>query len=277
MARKDRNVLSVDWIKRELLRTAYATRGGLFAAMDPRVVVVWYLVMSIAPWFTHNITVLVGFFVLGILSVILARVGPLVLGLFTIGLVFEVFYLFIVSLLFGGDLETLVALASLSLKLGAISMFSMAAFVSLDPEKLSDALLWFRAPNLLAFGVSYGYRMLPILVDEFSTVFDGYRLRSAGPDRPGLLGWRMVIHWVTMAVKCFYPLMLNTAKSVRTTVEALEARGFTYAAENPAGRRIRLGYLQVSVRDILVLLATTLLLVALFWTGSEYPLHRLGV
>ena len=277
MARKDRNVLSVDWIKRELLRTAYATRGGLFAVMDPRVVVVWYLVMSIAPWFTHNITVLVGFFVLGILSVILARVGPLVLGLFTIGLVFEVFYLFIVSLLFGGDLETLVALASLSLKLGAISMFSMAAFVSLDPEKLSDALLWFRAPNLLAFGVSYGYRMLPILVDEFSTVFDGYRLRSAGPDRPGLLGWRMVIHWVTMAVKCFYPLMLNTAKSVRTTVEALEARGFTYAAENPAGRRIRLGYLQVSVRDILVLLATTLLLVALFWTGSEYPLHRLGV
>lgn len=39
MARKDRNVLSVDWIKRELLRTAYATRGGMFAAMDPRVVV----------------------------------------------------------------------------------------------------------------------------------------------------------------------------------------------------------------------------------------------
>jgi energy-coupling factor transport system permease protein len=277
MARKDRNVLSVDWIKRELLRTAYATRGGLFAAMDPRAVVVWYLVMSIAPWFTHNITVLIGFFVLGILAVILARVGPLVLGLFTIGLVFEVFYLFIVSLLFGGDMETLIALASLSLKLGAISMFSMAAFVSLDPEKLSDALLWFRAPNLLAFGVSYGYRMLPILVDEFSTVFDGYRLRSAGPARPGILGWRMVIHWVTMAVKCFYPLMLNTAKSVRTTVEALEARGFTYAAENPAGRRIRLGYLQISARDILVLLATLVLLVALFWTGSEYPMHRLGV
>lgn|SRR5690625_790850 len=277
MARKDRNVLSVDWIKRELLRTAYATRGGLFAAMDPRVVVVWYLVMSIAPWFTHNITVLVGFFVLGILGVILARVGPLVLGLFTIGLVFEVVYLFVVSLLFGGDMETLIALASLSLKLGAISMFSMAAFVSLDPEKLSDALLWFRAPNLLAFGVSYGYRMLPILVDEFSTVFDGYRLRSAGPDRGGILGWRVGVHWVTMAVKCFYPLMLNTAKSVRTTVEALEARGFTYAAEHPAGRRIRLGYLQISVRDILVLLATGLLLVALFWMGSEYPIHRLGV
>jgi energy-coupling factor transport system permease protein len=276
MARKDRNVLSVDWIKRELLRTAYATRGGLFAAMDPRVVVVWYLVMSIAPWFTHNITVLIGFFVLGIFSVLLARVGPLVLGLFTIGLVFEIVYLFIVSLLFGGDIETLVALASLSLKLGSISMFSMAAFVSLDPEKLSDALVWFRAPNLLAFGVSYGYRMLPILVDEFNTVFDGYRLRSAGPDRAGILGWRFAVHWTVMAVKCFYPLMLNTAKSVRTTVEALEARGFTYAAENPAGRRIRLGYLQIRARDLVLMLATIVLVVALFYTGTHYPIHRFG-
>ena len=277
MARKDRNVLSVDWIKRELLRTAYATRGGLFAAMDPRVVVGWYMIMSIAPWFTHNLTVLIGFFVLRHPRGHFGGVGPLVLGLFTIGLVFEVVYLFIVSLLFGGDLETLVALASLSLKLGAISMFSMAAFVSLDPEKLSDALIWFRAPNLLAFGVSYGYRMLPILVDEFSTVFDGYRLRSAGPARAGILGWRVAVHWTVMAVKCFYPLMLNTAKSVRTTVEALEARGFTYAAENPAGRRIRLGYLQIQPRDVFVMLATLLLVVGLFWAGTYYPLHRLGV
>src|SRR5699024_12861052 len=112
----------------------------------------------IAARFSHNRSVLVACFVLGILGVVLCRVGPLVLGLFTIGLVFEVVYLFVVSLLFGGDMETLIALASLSLKLGAISMFSMAAFVSLDPEKLSDALLWFRAPNLLAFGVSYVYR-----------------------------------------------------------------------------------------------------------------------
>ena len=275
MARKDRDVLSVDWIKRELLRTAYATRGGLFSTMDPRVVVFWYLFMSIAPWFTHNITVLAGFFLLGIVAIILARVGPLVLGLFAIGLLFEVVYLFVISLIFGGNMETLIALATLSLKLGSISMFSMAAFVSLDPEKLSDALLWFRAPNLLAFGVSYGYRMLPILVEEFSTVFDGFRLRSAGPERAGILGWRVAVHWAVIAVKSFYALMLNTAKSVRTTVEALEARGFTYATENPAGQRIRLAYLQVRARDVAVVVSSVAVVAGLYWAGVHMPLHRL--
>ena len=180
MARKTHDVLSVDWVRLELLRTAYSTRGGLFARMDPRMVIAWYLVMAIAPWFTHNLTVLIGFFALGVVSVILARVGPLVLGLFVIGLGADVIALFVAAFLFGGDLTTLIALAELNLKLGAVSMASMAAFVSLDPEKLSDALLALRAPELLAFGVSYGYRMLPILVDEYVTVFEG----AAAAPRP---------------------------------------------------------------------------------------------
>lgn len=188
MSRKHRDVLTVEWIKLELIRTAYASRGGLFSRMDPRVVVLWYLVLAIVPWLTHNITVLALLFAVGVVSVVLARVGPLVLGLFVIGLGFDIVYTAVASLFFGGGWETLAALGMLNLKLGAVSMFSMAAFVSLDPEKLSDALLAFRAPKLLAFGVSYGYRMLPILMEEFITVFDGHRLRGAPVQRPGLFG-----------------------------------------------------------------------------------------
>ena len=178
---------------------------------------------------------------------------------------------FVASFLFGGDLTTLVALAELNLKLGAVSMASMAAFVSLDPEKLSDALLALRAPELLAFGVSYGYRMLPILVDEYVTVFEGQRLRHAPAERPGLLGWRVVWQWCVLAVAAFYPIMLNTAKNVRTTVEALETRGFTYGASNPAGRSLRLAYLRVSALDLAVLLATAVLVVAAFPLGARIP------
>lgn len=274
MARKTHDVLSVDWVRLELLRTAYSTRGGLFSRMDPRMVIAWYLVMALAPWFTHNLTVLIGFFALGVLSVILARVGPLVLGLFVIGLGADVIALFAAAFLFGGDATTLIALAELNLKLGAVSMASMAAFVSLDPEKLSDALLALRAPELLAFGVSYGYRMLPILVDEYVTVFEGQRLRHAPPARRGLLGWRAVLQWCVMAVTAFYPIMLNTAKNVRTTVEALETRGFTYGASNPAGRTLRLAYLKVTALDVAVLAATALIVIGAYWTGAQFPLHR---
>lgn len=263
--RRNRDVLSAEWVKLELLRTAYATRGGLFAAMDPRAVIVWYLVLAVAPWFTHDTASLTALFAIGVVSVFLARVGPLILGLFVIGLVGQVLSLLVVSLFFGGDSGTLWALVELNMKLGAVSLASMAAFVSLDPEKLSDALLAMRAPVLLAFGVSYGYRMLPIIVEEYTTVFDGFRLRSAPPQGKDFLRIRALIHWCTLVVKSFYPIMLNTAKSVRTTVEALEARGFTYAAENKTGRDLRLRYLKIGVLDVAVILVTLGLVALALW------------
>ncbi|WIM67830.1 energy-coupling factor transporter transmembrane component T [Corynebacterium breve] len=274
MARKHRDVLSVEWIKLELIRAAYATRGGLFSIMDPRMVLLWYLIMAFVPWFTHNITVLAILFLMGALSVFIARVGPLILGLFVFGMVMEAGYILFAAWFFGGDMNTVWAMVALSLKLGAVSMVSMAAFVSLDPEKLSDALLSLRAPELLAFAVSYGYRMLPILVEEFNTVFDNYRLRSAPPKKHGFLGWRTVYHWGKMAVLSFYPIFLNTAMSVRTTVEALETRGFTYATVDRRGRDIRLSYLKITPLDIAVIVGTVLLVIVAFWIGAEYPLFR---
>ncbi|MFZ2526896.1 MAG: energy-coupling factor transporter transmembrane component T [Rhodococcus sp. (in: high G+C Gram-positive bacteria)] len=274
MARKQRDVLSVEWIKLELIRTAYATRGGLFSTMDPRMVLLWYLIMAVAPWFTHNLTVLAIFFAMGVVAVILARVGPLLLALFVFGLLMETVYIFVAALFFGGDLNTVLALAEFTLKLGAISMASMAAFVSLDPEKLSDALLSLKAPPMLAFAVSYGYRMLPILVEEFNTVFDNYRLRSAPPDKAGPFGIRHLVHWVRMTVLSFYPIFLNTAQSVRTTVEALETRGFTYATIDRRGRDIRLAYLSVTTRDMAIVAATIVLVATAFWAGGTWPVYR---
>ncbi|GAA3651819.1 energy-coupling factor transporter transmembrane component T family protein [Microbacterium marinilacus] len=274
LVRKQHDVLSVEWIKLELIRTAYATRGGLFAAMDPRVVIGWYALMALSPWFTHNLTVVGGLFVVASAAVALARVGPLVLGLFVIGLGFELVYLVLAATLFGGDLTTFVALTEVTLKLGVLSLASLAAFVSLDPEKLSDALLAMRFPSAVAFAVSYGYRMMPILVEEFSTVLEGYRLRQAPPASGGLLGWRHLVHWATIAVKAFYPIFLNTAKSVRTTVEALEARGFTFASIDRRGRDIRLGSLRMGWIDLLVVLATLALVAACYAAGAQWPLFR---
>jgi len=47
----------------------------------------------------------------------------------------------------------------------------------------------------------------------------------------------------------FYPLMLNTAKRSRTTVEALELRGYRYAATNKAVRRIKLAGMHLTWDD----------------------------
>src|SRR5699024_11845943 len=114
--------LSIELIKLDLIRSAYASRGCLFSKMDPRAVLAWYLILAIAPWFTHNLTVLSVFFILGVLSVALAQVGPLMLGLFVFGLLTETISIFIAALFFGGDLTTIVAVTELTLRLGSVSM-----------------------------------------------------------------------------------------------------------------------------------------------------------
>lgn len=269
--RSERDVLSVEWVKLELLRTAYATRGGLLSRRDPRVVIVWYLVFAIVPWLTFNITTLAILFTVTATAVVLSRVGPLVLGLFVIGLGLESLYLLALAWFFDGDLNTVMSLLTFTLKLGIISLASMAAFVSLDPEKLSNALISFRAPAMLSFGVSYGYRMLPIMIDEFHTIVNGFRLRNAPLASKGLLGWRALLRIGTTLVQSFYPMMLNTAKRTRTTVEALETRGFTFAGESKLGRDLRLAHMRVTAGDVVLMTLTLVLVAAAFVVGSQVP------
>ena len=47
--------------------------------------------------------------------------------------------------------------------------------------------------------------------------------------------------------------MLNTAKRSRTTVEALELKGYRYAAVNKEVRKIKLSTLKMEYRDLLFL------------------------
>lgn len=254
--------LSVDWITLELMRVAYATRGGFLAARDPRAVVGWYVVGATAPWFTYDVTVLAVLFAAALVAALAARIGPLLLGLFLLGIVGDLVYLLVMLLVLREDPAAIGALLLPVLKLGTVSLVSMAAFASLDPEKVSDALLAMRAPEILGFAVSYGYRMIPVLVDEFRTIVDGHRLRGAPPRGPGFLGLRVPARLATILVRSFYPLILNTAKRTRTTVEALETRGFTAAGTaGGAGRSLRLAHLRFGVADA-VLLAGTLGVVA---------------
>ena len=68
----------------------------------------------------------------------------------------------------------------------------------------------------------------------------------------------------------FYPLMLNTAKRSRTTVEALEIKGYRYAAVNKAVKKMKLTALKVTYNDLLFLaisflwIAVSILLSTLF-------------
>ena len=253
---------SMDFLRNQVLKNAYGNNDTVIAAMDPRILIAWYLFFGIVPWFVSDIPFLMGSFLLVMATTLLAHVAGLVLFLFGLGVFSQTGYLFLVTLLFGGDASAIAPLLVLTLKVATVSLASVTVFSGLDPDKLSNGLMWFGCPERLSFSISYAYRMLPMLMEEFQNVLLSYRLRGNPPEHQNFPGKvRYLIYQVKIIMQSFYPLMLNTAKRSRTTVEALELRGYRYAAVNKEVKKLKLSSLKVGYND-LMFLAVSLLFVA---------------
>ena len=245
---------SMDFLRNQVLKNAYGNNDTVIAAMDPRILIAWYLFFGIVPWFVSDIPFLMGSFLLVMATTLLAHVAGLVLFLFGLGVFSQTGYLFLVTLLFGGDASAIAPLLVLTLKVATVSLASVTVFSGLDPDKLSNGLMWYGCPERLSFSISYAYRMLPMLMEEFQNILLSYRLRGNSPQKKTFFGKiRYLFYQIKMIIQSFYPLMLNTAKRSRTTVEALEIKGYRYAAVNKAVKKMKLAALKVTYNDLLLL------------------------
>ena len=244
--------LSMDFLRNQVLKNAYGNDDTFIAKLDPRVLLVWYVFFALVPWFVDQVPFLLGAFLLVAATTVMARVAGLVLLLFVVGVFSQTGYLFLVSLLFGGNSETILPLLILTLKVATVSLASVTVFSGLDPDRLSSGLMWFGCPERLSFSISYAYRMLPMLMEEFQNVLLSYRLRGNAPDSSTFIGKiRYLIYQIKVIIHAFYPLMLNTAKRSRTTVEALEIKGYRNAAVSPEVKKLKLSSLKVGYDDLL--------------------------
>ena len=253
MQKLSENILdkfSMDFLRNQVLKNAYGNNDTVIAARDPRVLLVWYLFFGLVPWFVQDTVFLLGCFVLVMITTLLARVAGLVLLLFAVGVFSQTGYLLLATWLFGGDASAIAPLLVLTLKVATISLASVTVFSGLDPDRLANGLMWYGCPERLSFSISYAYRILPMLMEEFQNVLLSYRLRGNPPAHDTFTGKvRYLAYQVRIIMAAFYPLMLNTAKRSRTTVEALELRGYRYAATNKAVRRIKLAGMRLTWDD----------------------------
>jgi energy-coupling factor transport system permease protein len=67
-------------------------------------------------------------------------------------------------------------------------------------------------------------------------------------------------------------MMLNMAKRTRTTVEALEIRGFSYTLEDDKAKKLKLASLKMSKYDYRFLTVTAMLTILIVNVGVFYPL-----
>ena len=262
MNRLSENVLdkfSMDFLRSQVLKNAYGNDDTVIAALDPPILIGWYLFFGVVPWFVSDLPFLLGSFLLVMVTTLLARVAGLVLFLFALGVFSQTGYLFVVTLFFGGSAAAIIPLLVLTLKVANVSLASITVFSGLDPDRLSNGLMWYGCPERLSFSISYAYRMLPMLMEEFQNVLLSYRLRGNPPAHDTFWGKvRYLIYQVKIIMESFYPLMLNTAKRSRTTVEALELRGYRCAASSKAVKKLRLAALKVTYNDLLFLALSAL-------------------
>ena len=255
--------LTIDYLRNQVLKNAYGNDDTVIAKLDPRVLLIWYLFFGLVPWFLNDVALLLGLFLFVVMTTRAARIAPLVLFLFCVGVFSQTGYLFIVALFFGGNAETIAPLLILTLKVATVSLASITVFSGLDPDRLSDGLMWYGCPERLSFSISYAYRMLPMLMEEFQNVLLSYRLRGNAPEHDTFVGKiRYLIYQVKIIIYSFYPLMLNTAKRSRTTVEALEIKGYRYAVVNKEVKKMKLAALKVDYDD-LIFVAVSFLWMAL--------------
>lgn len=261
--------LSMDFLRNQVLKNAYGNDDTFIAKRDPRILLVWYVFFALAPWFVDDLPFLLGCFVLVAVTTVMAKVAPLVLVLFCLGVFSQTGYLFVVSLIFGGNAQTVVPLLVLTLKVASVSLASITVFSGLDPDRLSNGLMWFGCPEKLSFSISYAYRMLPMLMEEFQNVLLSYRLRGNAPEHDTLAGKvRYLIYQIQVIIHSFYPLMLNTAKRSRTTVEALEIKGYRYAAVNKEVKKMKLATMKVTYDDLLFLAVSFLWMAVVIFAGT---------
>lgn len=257
--------ISIDYIRNQVLKNAYGNDDTIIAKLDPRVLFIWYCFFGVVPWFLDSVIVLLGLFFFVTATTKLAKIAPLVLFLFCIGVFSQTGYLFIISIFFGGDLSTAGPLLIMTLKVAIVSLASITVFSGLDPDKLSNGLLWFGCPEQFSFSISFGYRILPILMEEFQNILLSYRLRSKAPNHRTFKGKiKYLIYQIKIIILSFYPLILNTAKRSRTTVEALELKGYRYASTNPAVKKIKLSSLRLKKGDGIFITISILWVVGCF-------------
>ena len=256
--------LSIDYLRNQVLKNAYGNLDTVIAKRDPRVLLIWYLFFGLVPWFVDDLYFLMACFVLVLVTTYLAKITALVLFVFAIGVFSQSGYLFSVSLFFGGDVNTLIPLLILTLKVSTCSLASITVFSGLDPDRLANGLMWFHFPERLSFSISYAYRMLPLLMSEFQNVLLSFRMRGKAPSSEGFKGKvQYLIYQVKMIMQSFYPLMLNVAKRSRTTVEALEIRGYRNAATSKEVRKLKLADLQFTYDDALFIALSILWITAI--------------
>ncbi len=171
------------------------------------------------------------------------------------GLLFFFAVIFVTQLLLGGTFYTGVIL---SLRLLALSSSMSWFFLSSTPEDIGRAMSVAGLPIELTFSFTMAIRFIPVIYDEFQSIYDTQRSRGLELEKGGFR------NRIRNLMPVLIPLLVGTIRRTYEIADAMEVRAFGASPKRTTYRPLRLksgDYLVCVASIILVILALTLKLV----------------
>jgi energy-coupling factor transport system permease protein len=169
----------------------------------------------------------------------------------------------VVNGLFGSGGPSLAAAIATGLRLIAIALAGVVAFVTIDPTDLADALVQhLHAPPRFAVGALAAFRLLPMFATEWETI--GLARRARGIDDGG--GF---VHRATSFRERSFTLLVTAIRRGVRLALAMDARGFATMTCRTIARPQPFTF-----RDRMLLVAALLVAVATVTIGQALGTWR---
>jgi energy-coupling factor transport system permease protein len=164
------------------------------------------------------------------------------------GLVFFFAVIFITQLLFGGTFYTGIVL---SLRLVALSSSMSWFFLSSTPEDIGRAMSVAGLPIELTFSFTMAIRFIPVIYDEFQSIYDTQRSRGLELEKGGFRDR------IRNLMPILIPLLVGTIRRTYEIADAMEVRAF-----GASPKRTTYKPLKLKSGDYIVCIASAMLVVS---------------
>jgi len=147
------------------------------------------------------------------------------------GLIFFFIIIFVTQLLFGGTFFTGVVL---SLRLLALSSSMSWFFLSSTPEDIGRAMSVAGFPIELTFSFIMAIRFIPVIYDEFQSIYDTQRSRGLELEKGGFRSR------IRNLMPILIPLLVGTIRRTYEIADAMEVRAFGASPKRTTYKPLRL-------------------------------------
>ncbi|MCS7138430.1 MAG: energy-coupling factor transporter transmembrane protein EcfT [Crenarchaeota archaeon] len=148
------------------------------------------------------------------------------------GLVFFFIIIFFTQLLFGG---TFLIGIVLSIRLIVLSSSMSWFFLSSTPEDIGRAMSSARLPIELTFSFVMAIRFIPVIHDEFQSIYDAQRSRGLELEKGG---FRTRIRNL---MPILIPLLVGTIRRTYEVADAMEVRAFGASPKRTSYKSLKFG------------------------------------